>query len=311
MIEATNAYAPKLSILIGRSSIPGAGADQRRKAVVGVVGDLLHRRIPAEPVEPAIAMPRGQEARRHRRVADRVDAEAVLPDHLPQRSVEQHTERLHQPFGALATDAGRGTHGAAGTVGPDHIVGQHGPAGTGFKITEPDRGGVLILLHLLDDLFEPDLRRGQFAQVVEQHRLQMILRYTGRRGRTEYRTLLGCGVADLDGLTGGGLGQRRRGEHLPDDVVAAGAYPVHDPQERNSSMERRLTTVARGWIDRVRRRSMTRQRMSARARVIAAVRPAGPAPTMTTGQRSWSVVMEAAIRISNLRRTYCISKDSM
>src|SRR5687768_10599699 len=55
------------------------------------------------------------------------------------------------------------------------------------------------------------------------------------------------------------------------------------PQERSSSMVRVLTPVARGSGDRPGLRSTSRDPTPPRARVTAVTRPAGPAPTITTG----------------------------
>ena len=62
--------------------------------------------------------------------------------------------------------------------------------------------------------------------------------------------------------------------------------PASRPQPRISSIERRLRTVARGCVERSRRRSTSRASTPWRLSSTAAPRPAGPAPTMSTGTAS-------------------------
>ena len=66
--------------------------------------------------------------------------------------------------------------------------------------------------------------------------------------------------------------------------IAAASARSSRPQERSSSIVAVLTPVARGWRDGAGRFSITSVSMPARASVIAAVSPAGPAPTTTTGE---------------------------
>ena len=64
-------------------------------------------------------------------------------------------------------------------------------------------------------------------------------------------------------------------------------------------MVRTLSTVARGSSDPSARRSTTRTAMPCRANVMAAVRPAGPAPITTTGLTPPS---DVSILLSFVRR---------
>ena len=64
--------------------------------------------------------------------------------------------------------------------------------------------------------------------------------------------------------------------------IAAARARSSRPQERSSSIVAVLTPVARGSGDGAARRSTTSVSIPARASVMAAVRPAGPAPTTRT-----------------------------
>jgi hypothetical protein len=95
--------------------------------------------------------------------------------------------------------------------------------------------------------------------MVEEHALEMVLGNAGRRRRTDQRRLCARGEADLD-----------------PDALGGSA--------RISSMVRVLIVVARGSDERSRRRSTIRESTPRRPSSIAAARPAGPAPTITTGE---------------------------
>ncbi len=81
------------------------------------------------------------------------------------------------------------------------------------------------------------------------------------------------------------------------------------PQERRISIVRTPRTVARGSSEPTARRSTRRTSMPCRARETAAVSPAGPAPTTTTG-RTRPAVSGAIIR-TYFHRTICLSHDTM
>src|SRR5262245_21898112 len=84
------------------------------------------------------------------------------------------------------------------------------------------------------------------------------------------------------------------------------------PQERNSSIDRVLTEVARGRLDISARRSTSRLSMPSRARAPAAVRPAGPAPTIRTSVLSVvGSIMSLSVGPSSFDRTVCLIQDSL
>ena len=74
---------------------------------------------------------------------------------------------------------------------------------------------------VLDRDSELDARGRKTSQLVEQHSLEVILRYCRRPGGAETGTLASRRVADLDHGAGGGLGQRRCCKHAPLHLIAA------------------------------------------------------------------------------------------
>src|SRR4051812_20133863 len=81
------------------------------------------------------------------------------------------------------------------------------------------------------------------------------------------------------------------------------------PQVRTSSIERRLSTVARGCEDSVVRRSMRRTSTRRRASSMAAARPAGPAPATRTGISCMRRMLPPAIP-GRLSKGYSMAETS-
>ena len=161
----------------------GAGADPPREPLGRVVLDVVG--IDPGSVVPAVAAPRGQESARTLRVADGVDAVAVLADDLPQGRSEDGRDDVAEAVGSAHGNPERSADRTAGAIGGDEVAGADGA----------DVAAGHVAQHDLDALRQvPDARHlgvevhaggAEGAQVIEQHRLEVVLRHAGGRRRTE------------------------------------------------------------------------------------------------------------------------------
>ena len=195
----------------------GSGADEGGEAVLGVVREALVGRVPREPDHPAVAARRQHHADgiacgRH------VQAEAVGPHDVPQRGAELDVDPVVQLIVAAHRDPEGRPHRAVRAVRSHDVARPHGrPVGE----MEPRAGWCHV------DVGHRDAgahrRSRQRDEVVEQHRLQVVLGHAGRRRGTDHLALASSGIADVDGRAAVGRGQGLALEHQDVDVVASRA----------------------------------------------------------------------------------------
>ena len=141
--------------------------------------------IDPRPVVPAVATPGGQEGARTVRMADGVDAVAVLADDLPQRRPEDRGDDVAEAVAAAHGDAERSADRAARAVGGDEVAGADGAHVAARDVAQHDLDALRLVADLHRLGVEVNAARAEGAQVLEQDGLEMILGHAGWCGRAE------------------------------------------------------------------------------------------------------------------------------
>ena len=153
----------------------------------------------------------------------------MLADHVPQRRAEQRCGALHEVVRTDQGDAERTAHRAARAVGRHHVAGVHGAQRPRAHVAEANAGAVRAREDPAQLGPECDASARCGAQVLEQQRLEVVLRHAGGRRGADHAALLRVRIADGDRRAGGGVGERLGLEHAPVDVDAARADPGLEP----------------------------------------------------------------------------------
>ena len=220
-IAAENVKVVLSTTRTGRSNDAGGGSDPSDQLFCCRLACPFHSRIPAEAVNPPVAEAGREERAGRRRIGD-IDPVPVPADDVPQRRPDDRREGVHDVIDRGHPDAQALPDDAVRAVGPDDIPGQDGAADSRVASAKPKFVASRSRSYVLDGDSEFDPRGRKALQVLEQDRLKVVLRCSGRPGRTELSTLDCRRVADVDQRARGRLGQCRRQQHPPFDVVTAG-----------------------------------------------------------------------------------------
>jgi hypothetical protein len=197
----------------------------------------------------------------------RVEDVAPLAQELPQRRPEQGGEALHEALRTDQADAERTAHGAARAVCCHQIAGVHRA-----------RRARAHVAHAGADAVRPGQETGQLrgeldpcarggAQVVEQERLDVVLRHAGRGRRADHAALLGARVAHRQRRAVGGVRERLRLEHPPVDLDAALAH-LRLQTPRSHHLHRAQAQHGRAWVRGQARTTLDEQGRDAVARQL-------------------------------------------
>jgi hypothetical protein len=163
-------------------------------------------------------------------VINGVDAVAVLADETPQRRAEDRIDDVGEPVGPPHGDAESRPDRTVRAVSGDEVAGVDGPDLAGRDVAQADLDAVGPVLHAHHLGIEVNARGAQRAQVLQQHRLEVVLGHAGRGRRAEDRGLLARRHADGPHRTRGHGRQRLRLPSAPLDVDATGSDGVlHSP----------------------------------------------------------------------------------
>ena len=221
----------------------------------------------------------------------------VLADDVPQRGPEQHAEAIAEVPRPARGDPERGPDRAADAVRGDQVA---GPDRAAVAQRDRDALGTAPDAHDLDPALKP--RGRQRAEVRLEHRLEVVLRRARRRDRAEDPLWARDGKPTSTACPEAAAASEVAAQARHSTSISPARTCRSSPQERSSSIDAVLMPVARGRSDGRFRRSTTSVSIPARASVIAAVSPAGPAPTTSTGTSSTSVSIVIFFR-RTVRRT--------
>ncbi len=143
---------------------------------------------------------------------------------------------LGQPGGTLHGESGLLHHPAPRTVGADHVVGAHGVLQAGLPVGDHGRDAVLVLLQAQELLPEAEFADPGLPDLLDQQRLQQVLREVAHRARAGRQVVadavravavgvqpahLGAGEGRHEDVVGQHRARGRLGRHLRFDTEVA------------------------------------------------------------------------------------------
>ena len=131
--------------------------------------------------------------------------------------------------------------------------------------------------------------------MAEEHRLEVVLRHTGGRGRADAALCSRVGSPTGNGDPSAAAASVADSHPTHSTSAAPARISASSPHARSSSIEPVLSTVARGRPERVRRRSTSSVRTPCRARATAAASPPGRLRRSARAPRSSALLASRSI----------------